>query len=311
MTDPAPAQSPYASWHVAPLAGDASPRRYARLTAPDGKTAILMDMGSDDPAPYLAIAAHLRSLGLCPPDVLWHGSDPGLFIISDLGTQQFAQWLDRNPDDGDVLYAAAVDVLINLQSRPAPAGLVVLHPGHAAAMIAPVFEWYAPATDAAQAAQITALLQTALQAFAADADTLALRDYHAENLVWRANRLGTDRVGLLDFQDAVIAPPEYDLVSLLRDARRDVPPALRAAMTARFARGTDRPLHRVAAASAVLGVQRNLRIAGIFARLAARDGKARYLHLLPRVWDHIRDDLAHPALADLRHALHDAIPVPA
>ena len=127
---------------------------------------------------------------------------------------------------------------------------------------------------------------------------LALRDFHAENLVWRPEREGTDRLGLLDFQDAVLAPPEYDLASLLRDARRDIDDEP--------ARGPPRPLRRahgarsearVAAAAAVLGVQRNLRILGVFARLARERGQARLPRPRARAsCAHLAADLAHPAL---------------
>jgi N-acetylmuramate 1-kinase len=308
LPEPLLALSPFADWNFTPLAGDASARRYARLTGPDGQTAIFMDMGNDNPRPFLRIAHHLEGCGLCVPEVLWTGERRGIFVLSDLGLQQFAEWLRDNPADEEMLYAAAVDVLIALQAQPAPDGLVLFDPQTSAAMIAPLFEWHAPHTKPDHAHQITAVLQESLERLAPDATRLALRDYHAENLIWRKDRDGTDRVGLLDFQDAVIAPPEYDLVSLLRDARRDVPDALRIRMMERFAAGTGRDMGKGMAAAAALGVQRNLRIMGIFARLAARDGKTRYLDLLPRVRRHVMADLKHPDLASLRAAVTGCLP---
>ncbi|MEJ6477645.1 MAG: phosphotransferase, partial [Octadecabacter sp.] len=114
----------------------------------------------------------------------------------------------------------------------------------------------------------------------------------------------------LDFQDALLAPPAYDLVSLLRDARRDISPQLRANTRDYFARQTGMEPTALGQACAVLGVQRNLRILGIFARLAQRDGKRRYIDLIPRVWAHLMDDLDHPDLKDLREIILRVLPEP-
>lgn len=304
------AASPAAGWTREPLAGDASGRRYERLRAPDGRTAILMDARGEPAsvAPFLRIGAHLRGLGLAAPQVLAEGGP--LLLLEDLGPLNMAAWLGTRPGEAPLLYAVAVDLLARLQAAPPPDGLLALGPTRAAGMIAPLWEHYAPATDPRRAAEATGLLREALEAHAPEAGVLALRDYHAENLVWRPEREGTDRLGLLDFQDAVMAPPEYDLASLLRDARRDTDPDLRAAMVRRFAAATGREEARVAAATAVLGLQRNLRILGIFARLARERGKPGYLALLPRVWGHVLGDLAHPALAGLAPAVLAAVPPP-
>jgi len=292
------------------LAGDASGRRYERLQSSDGQTAILMDARAEPASlpPFLSIAAHLRALGLRAPEVLAEG--PGLLLLEDLGPLHMAAWLESHPEQAPHLYAAAVDVLVRVQSAPPPDGLVALAPLRAAGMITPLWEHYVPDLDPRVAATITGRLRDALERHAPDAAVLALRDYHAENLVWREEREGTDRVGLLDFQDAVLAPPEYDLASLLRDARRDTGAELRTTMIRRFAEETGRAEARVAASTAVLGVQRNLRILGIFARLAREKGKPGYLRLLPRVWAHVQGDLAHPALHALAPLIRDAVPAP-
>ena len=119
-----------------------------------------------------------------------------------------------------------------------------------------------------------------------------LRDYHAENIML----LDDGMLGLLDFQDALAGHPLYDLVSLLQDARRDVPEAVEAAMIARYA--ARRPFDD--AAYALLGAQRNAKILGIFTRLWKRDGKPRYLAFQPRMWSYLERDLAHPALAPVK-----------
>lgn len=303
----------FAGWRRAPLAGDASGRRYERLTGGDGATAILMD-ASREPAtlgPFQRVAEHLRRLGLAAPRVLAADEGQGLLLVEDLGPRHAAAWLAGHPEDASVVYATAVDALVHLQAAPPPPGLPALTPTRAAGMIAPLFEHYAPRTDPRTAAALVGALADALAAHAPDATVLALRDFHAENLVWRPERDGTDRLGLLDFQDAVLAPPEYDLASLLRDARRDVEADLRAAMLRRFANRTGRAEARAAAAAAVLGLARNLRILGVFVRLARERGKPGYLGFLPRVWAHVEGDLAHPALAPLAPRVRAAVPPPA
>jgi aminoglycoside/choline kinase family phosphotransferase len=120
-----------------------------------------------------------------------------------------------------------------------------------------------------------------------------LRDSHAENIMHLG---GLDRQGLLDFQDALVGHRAYDLVSLLQDARRDVDPALEQAMIAHYLAVAGEAAE-FRADYAVLGAQRNAKIVGIFVRLWQRDGKPRYLELIPRVWALLERDLAHPALA--------------
>lgn len=300
------AASPCAGWQALPMAGDASARRFLRLVGPKGDSAILMDADparGEDLGRFLRIGAHLRAAGLAAPAERAADAAAGFAIVEDLGPSHVAAWLAGRPQEAELLYGAAVDVLVHLQGVAPPPGLVALGPLRGAAMIAPLFDFYCPGRDARWRAHVTGLLQQALAAHAPRAETLSLRDFHAENLIWRPDRQGIARVGLVDFQDAVLAAPEYDLVSLLRDARRDVPADLRHAMAARFAVATGRPLAGVDAACAVLGVQRNLRILGIFARLARQEGKPRYLAFMPRVWEMVQDDLRHPALAPLAAVL--------
>lgn len=294
--------TPAAGWAREPLAGDASARRYERLRGPGGATAILMDARAEPASlpPFLRIARHLADVGLAAPALLAADEAAGLLLLEDLGPHTMADWLDRRPGDALRLHEAAVDVVVHLARAPLPdLGLAAFTPGRMAELTAPFFEHHAPGLDPRRAAELTARLREALERHAPSPTALSLRDFHAENLVWRDGRAGSDRLGLLDFQDAVAAAPEYDLASLLRDARRDGDDALRRAMIRRFAEGTGREAGRVEAAAAVLGVQRNLRILGIFARLA-RAGRTGYLRHVPRLLRHLQADLAHPALADVR-----------
>ena len=134
-----------------------------------------------------------------------------------------------------------------------------------------------------------------------------LRDYHAENIMLLRPEQGAGEQGVIDFQDALVGHPAYDLVSLLQDARRDVSPALEAKMLARYREcaGCDDAFE---ADYARLGAQRNTKIVGIFARLNERDGKPRYLDMIPRVWEALERDLAHPALAPVAQWFDANIP---
>jgi aminoglycoside/choline kinase family phosphotransferase len=312
LPDPRLAASPYAGWQSQPLAGDASARHYARLTAPDGQTAILMDATRDPPAStaaFITLARLLHAHGLAAPDILWHDEAATLLVTEDLGRLHFAEWLAGFPDDATTLYRAAVDLLPRIQSIPAP-DLLTFTPTRAAGMIAPLFDHYLKHPPHTLQAEITGLLQEALSALPKDRERLALRDFHAENLIWRPHRDGAARVGLLDFQDAVIAPPEYDLASLLRDARRDVPGDMRSTLLAHFAKISGQDPDLVTRSTALWAVQRNLRILGIFARLAAQ-GKPRYLAFMPHIHAQIMADLAHPAAARLAPVLRRHLPAPA
>lgn len=173
-----------------------------------------------------------------------------------------------------------------------------------------MLDWYAPAADPDLTAEFEALVLAAITPVLAAPAVPVMRDYHAENLLWLPARAGTARVGLLDYQDMLAGHPAYDLVSLLDDARRDVSPGLRAAMTARYRERTGTGAEALARDAAILSAQRNLKILGIFARLARRDGKPRYLALLPRVWGHLARTLAHPDLAPLAGFVTRHLPPP-
>jgi aminoglycoside/choline kinase family phosphotransferase len=140
-------------------------------------------------------------------------------------------------------------------------------------------------------------------------ETLVLRDFHVDNLLVLKDRPGVAACGLLDYQDAVIGPAAYDVVSLLEDARRDISPTLTAEMLDRYlAAFPEQDRDAFAASYAVLGAQRSCRIVGVFTRLLVRDGKPRYLPHIPRVWRWIEQDVRHPALAPLKEWLDTHIP---
>lgn len=296
------------------LAGDASDRRYERLSQ-DGQSAVLMDspLGkADDPAAFVAMARHLRGLGLSAPAILAEDLSQGFLLLEDLGDGVFARLLDADPGAETALYAAAVDVLLHLQAHPAPPGLPDLSAAGWAEAAAFAPDWYARAATgrAPDAAAFRAALSDAIGRHADGPRVLILRDFHAENLLWLPERAGLARIGLLDFQLGQMGQPGYDLVSLLQDARRDVPLATEEAMIRRFIAGTGTDETAFRAAYATLGAQRALRILGVFARLCVGKGKPGYLKLVPRVWDQLQRNLAHPALAPIAAICRDILPPP-
>jgi len=297
-------QSDWRGWARAPLAGDASARRYERLTGPNGSQVILMDAPVEtcgSQASFVAIATHLKKLGLCPPDILEWDEALGLLVLTDLGPTDVARHLTTAPQDEVAVYRAAAEVLARLSDTPAPSGLLRMTPNVGADMLAPAFDFAVTDIDPNLRVEIEHGINAALHAVSPSPQTLSLRDFHAENLIWRAELSGTNRIGLLDFQDAFVTHPAYDVASLLRDARRDVSAdmiddLLAIVMPKETHEGRRHAFH-------VLAVQRNLRILGIFHKLARQDGKIHYLSFVPRVWNYLVDDLSAPELANLKPAV--------
>lgn len=292
----------------AALAGDASARRYERLTQ-SGASAVLMDAppGSGTGVDRFArIARHLAGLGLSTPAILAEDTTHGLLLLEDFGDALLARLPAPEPE----MYVAAAGVLAALHRHPPPDWL---HPYDMALLTERAgfaIDWYAPPAAAGNRQDFVAALRTALAGLPDPESVVTLRDFHAENLIWLPDRDGPRRIGLLDFQDAEAGHPAYDLVSLLSDARRDVD-----ATAARLARdhylaATGRDPEAFGEAAAVLGAQRNLRILGVFARLCLRDGKRGYVDLIPRVWRNLAKDLSHPALSQLRAAVLRLLPEP-
>ena len=280
---------------VEPLAGDASFRRYFRVRRGDA-TAMLMDAPppQEDPAPFLRAAKWLDANGMRAPHIFAEDAARGLVLLEDFGEVRMRDYLDQWPDDERAIYEAAVDALADLHKLSA--GPFLDYSMSEYQREARLFtEWYCPAQGlAVDEAGFTMGWQKAFDGLLARQrhGVTVLRDYHAENIML----LGSlEKQGLLDFQDALVGHKAYDLVSLLQDARRDVSPELEAAMLERYmaATGADTEF---AADYARLGAQRNAKIVGIFVRLWKRDGKPRYLGLIPRVWRLLERDLAHPAL---------------
>jgi N-acetylmuramate 1-kinase len=291
----------------APLAGDASFRRYYRLVDHD-RRAVLMDAPPphEDVRPYIAVAEMLRGHGLSAPQIFAAERELGILLIEDFGDDTYTRLLARGADETQ-LYTLAVDTLIALQRAvTAPPDLPPYDEARLLDEAALLADWYAPAVlgtplPAAAHAEYLSLWRDVLPQAALPGPTLVLRDYHADNLMLLHDRAGLQSCGLLDFQDALRGAASYDLVSLLEDARRDVSADLRAAMTERFLVAfpeIDRGLF--CRSAAILAAGRNAKIIGIFTRLWRRDGKPQYLDFIPRVWRLLEGDLREPALSRVR-----------
>jgi len=299
------------------LAGDASFRRYDRLRRGAG-TAVLMDAPPphEDVRPFLRIARLLERLGLSAPRILAEDVEQGLLLLEDFGDGTYTRLLREGRDERQ-LYLLAVDLLIALHRR-FDAALAASVPLYDEARLLTeaslLVDWYLPAirgepTPHPLREEYLAMWRQLLPFAKAAPDSLVLRDFHVDNLMVLPGREGVDSVGLLDFQDAVIGPVTYDLVSLLEDARRDVDPELVSEMIERYlAAFPELDADGFADSYAVLGAQLNCKIVGIFTRLLVRDGKPQYLEHIPRVWRLIEQDVRHAALAPLAAWLDRVIP---
>jgi tRNA threonylcarbamoyl adenosine modification protein YjeE len=323
---------------IAYLQGDASTRAYARLSR-NGRTALLMDaprqpdgpairdgksysqvacLAEDMVRPFVAIGAVLRAAGLSAPEVLAHDLDAGLLLVEDLDDRLYGRQVAAGVSQAE-MWRAAVDALVHLRAVPVPPRLPLpdgtsytLPRRDRAAFeieIELLLDWLWPELKGGPAPE--AVRAEFREAWAPVLDRLLalpggwfLRDYHSPNLVWMPERRGVARVGILDFQDALDEHPAFDLVSLLQDARVDVPDALERELFDHYctqvaAREPSFDRAAFAGAYADFGTQRNTRLLGLWARLMRRDGKPHYLQHYPRTWGYLARNLRHVTLAPL------------
>ncbi len=317
------------------IQGDASTRSYERLTR-EGATYMLMNSPkrADGPpvrngksytaiahlaetvTPFVAMAQALRGQGFSAPAIFAADREAGLLVIEDLGDELVVEGDSAAPIEAR--YEVATDLLAELHREQLPS-VVPVQPGvnyrippyDIEAFLIEVellLDWYLPKLETritdAKRGSYRALWREALLPMTEGTQTWVLRDFHSPNLLWLPEREGTARIGLLDFQDAVMGPAAYDVASLLQDARVDVPEMMEIGLLSRYTRvrrsadaAFDTPAF--ARAYATLAAQRASKILGIFARLERRDNKPQYLRHLPRVWAYLQRSLAHPALAPL------------
>jgi N-acetylmuramate 1-kinase len=333
------------------MPGDASTRSYARLSRDDG-VFILMNSPrrpdgpaiydgksysaavhlAEDVKPFVAIANGLRARGFSAPEIHHIDLDAGFLITEDFGTAGFVE--GNPPQPIAERYQAATEMLAALhreqlpETLPLPSPLTYEIPTFDTdALLVEVglmLEWYLPDRDAAPTNSLrdefVTMWRDLLDRHASSAKswdkTWVMRDFHSPNLIWLDDRAETSKVGIIDFQDAVLGPAAYDLVSLLQDARIDVPESLELALLTRYIKArlaADTSFDPAAFAElyAVMSAQRNTRLLGTFARLNRRDGKPQYLRHQPRIWTYLTRSLAHPALSAFRDWYTANVPPPA
>lgn len=314
----------FASADVTFVAGDASFRKYYRVTVGE-KSFILMDAppADEDVVPFVGVANCLLGFGYSAPKIFQMDIEHGFLLLGDLGDDSFNIMITRDTECEAMLYESAVDVLVDLQAKAFPDTLqagpslsykttpyssdILL----SEARLLP--EWtltFLMGEDAERDQAFDILMAPLFERVTAEKRCLTLRDYHADNLMWLPERTGLARVGLLDFQDALIGHPAYDLVSLLQDARRDVSPELEETMIKHFIDSSRlESEENFRAVYAILGAQRNAKIVGIFTRLYLRDGKDVYLSLIPRVWALLERNFWLEELAPLKEWLDMYVPL--
>jgi len=328
------------------MPGDASTRSYARLIRDDG-TWILMNSPrrpdgpaiydgksysaavhlAEDVRPFVAIDNGLRAHGFSAPAISHADLDSGFLITEDFGS---AGVIEGEPPRPIVeCYEAATDMLAELHRKALPetASLQPESPYQIPLYdidawlveIGLMLEWYLPDRGAEvspqQRDEFVTMWRTLLQKPAAAPRTWVMRDFHSPNIIWLGERTGILRVGIIDFQDAVLGPAAYDLVSLLQDARLDIAEQLELTLLTRYIkarRAADAEFDPASFAElyAIMSAQRNTRLLGTFARLNRRDGKPQYLRHQPRIWTYLNRSLAHPALAAFRQWYAANVPPP-
>jgi len=293
-----------------------SPRRADGPPVRNGKPYSAIAHLAEDIVPYVALAQGLRDRNLSAPTVLQADLDRGFLVMEDLGNERIVA--GDPPAPIAERYEAAVDLLISLHRRKLPERLPVAphveyrlpHYDIDAFLIEAelLLDWYLTSAQGKVAngvrEEFVALWREALKPAIEAPATWVLRDYHSPNLLWLPERESVARIGILDFQDAMIGPAAYDVASLLQDARVDVPESLEVTLLSRYARARlyDQRFDAPAFARlyATLAAQRATKILGIFARLERRDGKPQYLRHIPRLLRYLQRSLAHPELAPLR-----------
>jgi N-acetylmuramate 1-kinase len=302
-----------------------APRRPDGPAVKDGKPYSAIAHLAEDVIPFAALANGLRQRGFSAPAILQADLELGLLVLEDLGDELVVA--------GDPLapirdrYEAAVDVLLALHEHVLPDTLPVAPhldyriPSYDmdAFLIETelLLDWYLPRLRVpvpdSERRRFQSLWREFLQPAIEAKPTWVLRDFHSPNLLWLPRRDDLARVGILDFQDALMGPPAYDLASLLQDARVDVPEQTEVALLGRYMRGRRHADAEFDPAPFIkiyvtLAAQRASKILGIFARLDMRDHKPQYLRHMPRVWGYLQRSLGHPALARLNDWYGEHVP---
>lgn len=290
---------------------DASFRQYTRVTH-GNSSYILMKAPQQHYRlqPFITVANLLNSNGFSAPLVYEVDHEQGLMILEDFSNKTIKDYLLQNPTDRLSIYKRIIDTLIGLQQISISSQLSIITIEELLKQLEIFLDWYlslvTKTITSTQRKEFLQIWQELLNGLPHLKPCLTLWDYHTENMML-LDRPNVKSIGLLDFQDAVIASPLYDLVSVLEDARIDVSKDLANQMFDYYLSETNIDKEKALEHYHLLGAQRNLRIMGVFARKYLRDQNDSYLQYIPRVKNYLINDLSHPKLALIKKTLEDII----
>lgn len=317
------------------LSGDASSRAYERIEIAGQPTKILMDAArqtpgpilqdgkyyqqlahiAEDVIPFVAVAKDIRDKGFCAPEIYESDLEAGILLIENLGREGI---LSHDGTPIPERYLESVRVLAHLHAQPVKRDITL--PGAISHHIPDfdrtamrietslLIDWYLPwkrgerASDSERRSYFEVWDQL-IDLLAVSEKKLLLRDYHSPNIIWRGEKTGFERIGIIDFQDAMIGPTAYDVAAITQDARVTIEPGLCRDMLDLYCRERrtlgvfDEALFR--RDWHLMSAQRNCKLAGIWVRLMQRDGKPFYMKHMPRTFAYLQEALRHEALAPL------------
>ena len=313
------AQAGFVLAQIDEMASDASSKIFYRVKNTNGDNAILMHMPKEDDdyshkahlaldcVPFCAISQWLKARHVSSPDVLAYDIAQGLVLLEDLGQKPYH--CDHLP--------LAIDILCHLHQEAPPKTIHLNNHDYSlplwseALYLTELFlfiDWFCPFNDhpitPKARDEFIAFWHEHFELACLGAPQILLRDFHSPNFIFLPERPPLQRLGLVDYQDALLGSPIYDLVSCLQDARLTISPLLEEKGLARYISKSDLDERNCRATYALLGAQRALKIIGIFTRLAHNEGKKHYLNHIPRVKDYLNRNLAHPICEKLRLWFH-------
>ncbi len=286
-------------WQRQTLPSDASRRCYTRLIKGDARY-MLMDSSRENESykKFMVVQNILSRQGFSVPQVYFQKDACGLAVLEDFGTASFTVVLSEAPEEEEALYHAATDVLIKLHNMKSEE-LVEVDTAHFIERVKLVPDWYLTDLDSYVVDEFIYIWKDIIAQLNDTNRVMTLLDYHVDNLMWLPDRLKHKRCGLLDFQDAVMMPQGYDIMSLLRDDRRNIPGGLQRELIDKFIAETGVDHDDFLKNYYILAAHRHTKNLGIFARLMKRDKKRHYGTHIPRLLSYIDEetqqiDCLHP-----------------
>ncbi len=289
------------------IKSDASFRKYYRLENNILAMDAAPEMG-ESVSKFLEIAEILHSFNLSAPKIIDVNNKEGFILLEDFGDKVFSKFM--NKENKKNLYKKAIDVLIDIkikshQNKSSLSKLTTYNFKELYRESILFIEWFIEQKLGMQISnekrnEFYQILQQAFLNIKSENDTLVLRDYHVDNLILKDHKEPLKQVGLIDFQDALLGSPFYDLASLLEDVRMPLDEKEKEELIKYYIYITNENYEKVLKEINFFSLQRNLKILGIFNRLSIRDGKERYLDYLPATFNFIKSNLKSSLFFDMR-----------